>query len=463
VKFIIEIEYFYFKCEEGLSFMKLSEVKDLIELGLILIAGVFSILGIQGNDSMVQVALLIILGAALLIVGVYKIYTKIKNSYREVRSMSNINVIRKSKQHCKSLYKFAKTNRKKLENNKMISVMKKKRVEENKIIDILSGKIEDEKKKEELSNRIIKLKKDYSDKNTVLLMKGLTEHQDYKIAMLISDTFMKLERMLLNAEQYELRIKFGRFILDFSDKELDKQKACIDFLGWTYLMMGEVNKGEKAILKGVARAKYIVENSEDKKIISSSYFNLARAYRHLGSARHTYENYPEKAIENLREAEEYFNKINKVDFNNDKKLQEMITGIKYGQAIACMFLFKEKLDKNLQTDQDYLKVLKTYEDLDVLAKDSKGFDNKHRYVKVELLRTKFLELFIDYNQYFVASLGDKMKIIKEDALVEMKNSLKEVDDIFRLNIFTDEAVELFLEQSVKELKYNLVKELQGAI
>ena len=443
--------------------MKLSEVKDLIELGLILIAGVFSILGIQGNDSMVQVALLIILGVALLIVGVYKIYTKIKNSYREVRSMSNINVIKKSKQHCKSLYKFARTNRKKLENNKMISVMKKKRVEENKIIDILSGKVEDEKKKEELSKRINKLKQDYSDKNTVLLMKGLTEHQDYKIAMLISDTFMKLERILLNAEQYELRIKFGKFILDFSDKELDKQKACIDFLGWTYLMMGEINKGEKAILKGVARAKYIIENSEDKKIIAKSYFNLARAYRHLGSARHTYENNPGKALVYLKESEEYFNKINQIDYNNERKLEEMITGIHYGQAIACLFNFKEKLDKNLQTDQDYLKVIKTYEDLALLAKDAKEFDNKHRYVKVELLRTKYLELFIDYNQYFAASLGEKMEIFKSDALNEMRISLKEVDDIFRLNIFTDEAVELYLEQSVKELKYNLVKELQGAI
>ncbi len=443
--------------------MKLSEVKDLIELGLILIAGVFSILGIQGNDSMVQVALLIILGVALLIVGVYKIYTKIKNSYREVRSMSNINVIKKSKQHCKSLYKFARTNRKKLENNKMISVMKKKRVEENKIIDILSGKVEDEKKKEELSKRINKLKQDYSDKNTVLLMKGLTEHQDYKIAMLISDTFMKLERILLNAEQYELRIKFGKFILDFSDKELDKQKACIDFLGWTYLMMGEINKGEKAILKGVARAKYIIENSEDKKIIAKSYFNLARAYRHLGSARHTYENNPGKALVYLKESEDYFNKINQIDYNNERKLEEMITGIHYGQAIACLFNFKEKLDKNLQTDQDYLKVIKTYEDLALLAKDAKEFDNKHRYVKVELLRTKYLELFIDYNQYFAASLGEKMEIFKSDALNEMRISLKEVDDIFRLNIFTDEAVELYLEQSVKELKYNLVKELQGAI
>jgi len=443
--------------------MKLSEVKDLIELGLILIAGVFSILGIQGNDSMVQVALLIILGVALLIVGVYKIYTKIKNSYREVRSMSNINVIKKSKQHCKSLYKFARTNRKKLENNKMISVMKKKRVEENKIIDILSGKVEDEKKKEELSKRINKLKQDYSDKNTVLLMKGLTEHQDYKIAMIISDTFMKLERILLNAEQYELRIKFGKFILDFSDKELDKQKACIDFLGWTYLMMGEINKGEKAILKGVARAKYIIENSEDKKIIAKSYFNLARAYRHLGSARHTYENNPGKALVYLKESEDYFNKINQIDYNNERKLEEMITGIHYGQAIACLFNFKKKLDKNLQTDQDYLKVIKTYEDLALLAKDAKGFDNKHRYVKVELLRTKYLELFIDYNQYFASSLGDKMEIFKSDALNEMRISLKEVDDIFRLNIFTDEAVELYLEQSVKELKYNLVKELQGAI
>lgn len=443
--------------------MKLSEVKDLIELGLILIAGVFSILGIQGNDSMVQVALLIILGVALLIVGVYKIYTKIKNSYREVRSMSNINVIKKSKQHCKSLYKFARTNRKKLENNKMISVMKKKRVEENKIIDILSGKVEDEKKKEELSKRINKLKQDYSDKNTVLLMKGLTEHQDYRIAMLISDTFMKLERILLNAEQYELRIKFGKFILDFSDKELDKQKACIDFLGWTYLMMGEINKGEKAILKGVARAKYIIENSEDRKIIAKSYFNLARAYRHLGSARHTYENNPGKALVYLKESEDYFNKINQIDYNNERKLEEMITGIHYGQAIACLFNFKEKLDKNLQTDQDYLKVIKTYEDLALLAKDAKEFDNKHRYVKVELLRTKYLELFIDYNQYFASSLGEKMEIFKSDALNEMRISLKEVDDIFRLNIFTDEAVELYLEQSVKELKYNLVKELQGAI
>ena len=141
----------------------------------------------------------------------------------------------------------------------------------------------------------------------------------------------------------------------------------------------------------------------------------------------------------------------------------MIVGIDYGIGIASFYLFKTKLDKKQQTDDDYKRFEKMYHELSVLRDKSMNFKNKHRFVKVQILRSKYLELIMDHQVYFKPYLSTAIDHTSKNLLNEIKNSLNSVDTIFKKNIFTDESVELFLEESVKLLKYNLVDQLQGGL
>jgi|GEM_PF-4357656 len=442
--------------------MKFGDMKDLIELSVIIIAGLFSVFGIQTTSIAVQQFIILVFGIVALTYGSFKAYRYFRDTHREVRSMSNINVIKKSRLHCNSLYKFAQVSRKKLEKNKDMNYIKQTRQEEDKILDIIKGK-NDSKDIQKLQKRIENLRNNYSDRNTITLIKSSDNNHDYSISKLISDTFCNLERVLLNAEQYNLRIKFGKYILDFSDSELNRQRASIDFLGWTYLMMGEIKKGEKAIELGIKRAEYTIATSIDKNTIKESNYYIARAYRHLGSARYTYENYPDKAIEYLKKGETQFNKLNRNDYPLDKqvKLDEMIVGIQYGLAIAYFYKFKNKLTKQNQTDEDYKLYEKAYYDLNDLVTISASFANKHRFVKVQILRSKYLELYLDNKTYFEPHVSEIFNNDSKQVLFEITSTLNSVDSVFINNVFTDEAVELYLEESVKVLKYKLINQLQG--
>lgn len=442
--------------------MKIADMKDLIELSVIVLVALFSIFGIQTTSSAVQQIIIIIFGVVLLLFGLYKGFKYVRASHREVRSMSNINVIKKSRLHCQSLYKFAQVSRKKLEKNKDISFIKQSRLEEDKILEIIKGTNKSEERTRFIQSRIDQLQKNYSDKNTVTLLKSLDNDEDYRISRLISETFVNLERVLLNAEQYDLRIKFGKYILDFSDSELKRQRASIDFLGWTYLMMGEINKGEKAIELGIERANLTIKKSIDEKTVRDSYYNIIRGYRHMGSARYTYENHPDKALQYLYKGKEYFLKIDDNDYQKEEqeKLKEMIVGIDYGIAIATFYQFKKKLDKKQQTDDDYKRFEKMYDELTTLRDEALSFKNKHRFIKIQILRSKYLELIMDHQVYFVPYLSKELHKNPKLVLEEIKGSLDSVDKIFKTNVFTDEAVELFLEESVKLLKYNLVSHLR---
>ena len=126
--------------------MKIKDMKDLIELAVIVLVGLFSIFGIQTTSVYVQQIIIVIFGVALLVFALYKGLKHIKDAHREVRSMSNINVIKKSKLHCQSLYRFAQVSRKKLEKNKALNYIKQTRQEEDKILDIIKGKNNSEEK-----------------------------------------------------------------------------------------------------------------------------------------------------------------------------------------------------------------------------------------------------------------------------------------------------------------------------
>lgn len=137
------------------------------------------------------------------------------------------------------------------------------------------------------------------DSNTTSLIKNLSPKMDYEVSQLLTKKFIELERVLLNAEQFDIRIKFGTYIKQFSDVEIDRIKADIDYIGWTYVMMGELNKAEKSILNGIKRSTYLLNSNKNN--INRNDLNklIVRGYRHLGSARVTYENDPEKTLEYL--------------------------------------------------------------------------------------------------------------------------------------------------------------------
>ncbi len=438
--------------------MKFGDIKDFIEFLIIVLVGLTPLFGLQDNESIVKTIAILAVVIAVIIYGLRRLYKMLKQQKRDEQSMSNLNVIKKSRHHCKSLYRYAEASRKKLLCNPYYREIKQDREQESKLLSRMVGKDPSAHEKEKLYQRIDALKKQYSDRNTISLIKNLDAEQDYKVAKLISDTFIRLERVLLNAEQFDLRVEFGKYIIDFSEKESDRQRASIDFLGWTYMMMGETKKGVAAILTGIERAEYSIKQTQNPETIESSLYNITRAYRHLGSARPIYEKTPEKAIEYLNKGLDSFKqlRISKLSEETKEKYLEMEIGLKYGLIVASYYEFINKFNDNKQTDRDYEKLEHAFMNIDSLKGIAQTFKNKHRYVKFEIIKSKYLELLYDHKDQFQPFSKHAFDIDKDTIKTELNDCLTRVESIFWKNIFMDEAVEHYLEESVKLLQYNLV-------
>jgi len=439
--------------------MKISEIKSLIELVAYLLLGILPMLGLAQSDYLAQTLLYVFLTVLALSYFCYRLFVILKQHRLETQAMSNNSVIKNARKHCKTLLRYANASEKKLLKYKKIKDIKRSRDEEDRIIKKLVGFDELEEQKKKVNKRIQRLRQQYSDRQTILLIKDLTEEQDYKISQLMSNTFMKLERILLNAEQFDLRIKFGKYIKTFSDIEEQRIRACIDFIGWTYMMMGEVSKAEKAIESGINKAKKVLQETTDEKTMSQMNNLICRAYRHLGSARRTYENEPEKALGYLKEALTYSKNI--VASNNDQQgLTELEVGIHYGIAASEFYIYYGKHKNQDNTDQTYLEFYKQYQIFQQYISISKDFANQHRYVKFLILKSKYLELFLDHHEHFKKHVGNDFSFEESLLKNEIASSLEIVEDVFKKNIFLDEAVEHYLEENVKLLKYQVIDTLK---
>ncbi len=440
--------------------MKAKSVKEVIELVIYLVLTVIplvlSILGITQTDDIYLIVILYVVFVVVLAYIIYFVTSKIKENRKFKQSMSTNYVLKNIKRHSDSLLKFAKANEKKLIKNTSYNEFVKNRLEENELIKKFSKDI-DNRKKKAIQSKLDIVSKRYSDKSTIELIRKLSSEQDFKVAQLISKTFISMERLLLNAEQFETRIKFGHYISKYSFSSSERQRALLDFLGWTNMMIGEVKKGESYIFEGIKRAeedlKYVI-NEKDKAIFI---YNICRGYRHLGSARLTVEKNPEQSIEYLKLASKHFDLLN-YDSKNEA-YDEMFYGIKYGflDAHYHAFVNREKSLKN--SENDYEHFLEVFKEFDALIAITKDFQNKHRYAKSLVLRTKYIELFHDqYHKFKKIDVG----LLNETTLKTMINEDLEVLQIlFKNNIFLDEATEEYMEQKVKYLKYQLIETIKG--
>lgn len=437
--------------------MKITDIKGYIEFTVILVVAALTIVGINITDiDTVQLSAYAILFATA-IISIYRFARYMHLKRLGIVAMSNLSVIKNSKRYCQVLLTFANVNEKKLLKNKDISKIKKIRDLERHLVKKIRGDDSNLKQKNKITLKIKKLKQNYSDANTLSLLKNLEPEQDYKVSQILSKTFTNLERTLLTADQFDLRIKFGKYIRTFSNDIIARIKAELDFIGWTYMMKGNLSKGEKSIDAGIKLAQEYLKDPEYQDCYEQLSKLIVRGYRHLGSARPTYETKPAVALTHLKIAKETLETI----AFDENYTNEMRAGIDYGFLISELYLFKDINKKTHPTKNEYLKLLNNFKSFDNQLKSTCEFNNKHRYLKFIVLKSKYSELFISLYDQFSFHLGDKFNYSKADLKVIMDDSLNRSKNILDNNIFIDEAIEYYLESSVQNLKFELITEIGG--
>src|SRR5690606_16337810 len=445
--------------------MDIKKYKEMIELIIFISAAVFPAVGLPVTDGTKA----IIVGVVVIVFILFKAGQLAHRRFLEERSMSKVKTMSMASRYAKTIKKFTDVVDKKISKNKNFDRLYRLQETKNKVLYELKDPDKVTKKRLKLEENLTKINYKIKDKEIIELINKTEEDKYYLIAHKISKLLVDFERTLLHAEQYNYRIKFGEFISKYALNENDRQRALIDSIGWTYFMTGRIEKGEKAIFAGINRALNVVNESQNEKVKQESIFNLARAYRHLGSNRYTGENYPEKALEYLSKAEEYITQVEKEKLTTDKesiekierRILEMNIGIDYGKIIAYYHQFNLKLKKQILSETDYENFYNAYKLLKGIKGKTYEFSNKHRYVKVEVLITKFLEVFHDHYEQFTHLFGEGFISSKYELIKEFNRSLVEADNVFKENIFTDEAIESYLEQKVIEMKYNILQILKG--
>lgn len=377
-------------------------------------------------------------------------------------STSNTAIIKRSHAICKKILKLSKQTDRKIKKEMTIS---EKHMEKNdfantaKAISSLSDKPKD----------ISQHKLAFFDKISYAKMANYVKRQPIdklsNINNLIIESILKLERPLLMVEQYSMRIDFGEYLLSHSCDIKNHEKAYIDYIGWTYSLLGNHNKFLKNVNKGIELLEKHIEVASSNEDYTEAERMLARAYRHLGSDVEMYTKHPLEAIE-------YLNKSNGILlelYSDREKLEKdsLYVGVQYGLAIAKINAYLQKARRaevNIDTVQYLVDARKI---INSCQETSKNFEGKHRYLKFLTLENTLLEevsLKLDncddkVTKMFFDAFGningnDKNKF-KDDLLLEFKDNLKNIEKLLENNIYADEAIELYFDQEVKHLYRNI--------
>ena len=281
----------------------------------------------------------ILLSIVLAFVVGYIIYTTLKGN----KNLSNTQVIDKSRRYTKHLMKLVKTNAKVLEKDFNLTEL----AETKKQIDIVTKKINrtySNNKRDELQALLdqkdklldsyyaqshgyadVHLLNTHKPVNKMLKLANFEESQ--KVFNLIYDTVKDMERILLQLEQHELRIKLGKFIVKYST-DIDKTiHAYVDYLGWTYVLLDKNAKGFEAIQCGLHLIDYKINTSKaghekycelkkagepipeviQKQHVDYCEYTLqkARALRHLGTTYYTYRSFKDNFVKRCLELQQH--------------------------------------------------------------------------------------------------------------------------------------------------------------
>lgn len=381
---------------------------------------------------------------AIAIAVVFFSYKGFKYLYYKKRAMDSVNINNLAKKHCKSLLKVKKGISKRLDKHKNVKESTKHKIKLNKLYkSIINSNTNPEEK-------IDKIKSYHNNISIIKNFKKADVQESFEITKIFTENILEIEGILLQVEQYDTRIELGEFLVKYSFDSEIIQKSYIDLIGWTYMMKGLVNPGKDAINIGIKHALNDIDNNYSEELTKKSLYNICRAYRHLGSSKYTLERNPLEAIDHNNKGMNYFEKLDEKNYSFDE-YKGMEIGLKYGNLAAYYFHFKNKTTKFKAKKEDFIIFYNNLEIIDECIEISSNFKNNHRLIKLNLIKTKYIELIIDYNLRFEEHLKFDINLINLNS--QFDRLLTDTNNLFKGNIFIDESLEEYLSRKNKQLLY----------
>jgi len=401
-----------------------------------------------------------ILGAIVLGYGIYLLVRLFKSN----RSLGSASIINNAKKYVKQLCNLADKTQTQLVKFDFIKHQKRLERQNKNLINFYLRKQKYRtdnttalylQKKEYLTREIAEYTRihseNYSDINALKAYNGvykvMTEYDlenNYEIAQNLIKRIFDMNRILLQLEQHNYRIKLGRFVVRFASNEEDKIKAYMDLIGWSYILLGS-RKGYEAINNAINIIESRIGTKLDPKapegvsqeLYEHYLFLKARAYRHLGSTYYTYKhvdaeffcNKSLEVLETLRLAG--FDQRKKADYEN------MMFGVKNNYYLNQLYRFiadSRKGNADIAKLNDTLQAVnRAIEGLENLPKEKQ---DKHRMLKLLSLKCQINKA--------VSVVSHSSMDIKES-----ENNLKIIESTLAKNIYFDDAMEVYSNQKVQ--------------
>ena len=412
----------------------------------------------------------ITVGVIVLFALCYFIYS-ILSAIKIRNSISSTAIIAKSKKYINYLYKLCKANEKNLKKHAAANELKTIEKLNNKIVRKLTGKKVDlNSKNKQLKNLENKLNIKISsyrnlkaekyqllreDKLIIKFAKKLNGEQNLRISKEIIAGIRDLNRILLQIDKHKLRIKFGQYVVKYTDDEFIQLEAYIDYIGWTNILTGHINKGYKSIMIAIGLIDERIGEGESipKNMSTEDYcqylFLKARAYRHLGTTYYTYTSKQIDPIKYLNKALEVVNNnifINEYREKNDQcqnKYKKLKLGIENNLLLAKYYFLKKSLN-NKSINLNNYSLDSIIEEINQKINETNNMKkiDKHRLIKLLVLKNQILMNYKDN------------RFLNEEELV---NNFKTIQHIFEDNINFDDAMEVFIKQKVQFVYNDVLK------
>ena len=384
--------------------------------------------------------------------------------FKTNRSLGSASIINNAKKYVKQLCKLAKTteaqlkkfdffkNQKRLEKSNKILIDKYLKKQQYKSDENSKSYL---RQKENLTREIAEYTRirseNYSDLDALKAYNGIYKvmspydlENNFEISQNLVRRIFDMNRILLQLEQHNYRIKLGHFVARYASKEEDQIKAYMDLIGWSHILLGS-KKGYEAVNNAIniiesrigAKLSPKAPEGMDQDFYEHYLLLKARAYRHLGSTYYTYrhvdaEHFCNKSLEVLATLEQAgFHERHKADFEN------MEFGVKNNYYLHQLYKFISQSRKGHADVNDLNKTLEAVNRaIDGLSALPKEKQDQHRMLKL-------LSLKCQINKAVSVVTAESMDI------KESEQNLKIIESTLSKNIYFDDAMEVYSNQKVQ--------------
>lgn len=284
------------------------------------------------------------------------------------------------------------------------------------------------------------------------LMKEASLVKNYEIAQKLIQRIFEMNRILLQLEQHNTRIKLGKYVAYHTNNFVEEVKAYMDLIGWSYILLGENKKGFSAILTAInlIEAKIGTDGKIPEGMTEKEYYNLlllkVRAYRHLGTTYYTYKDI--NSLEYCKKALELLTPEFQKGLQDDVAFENMKCGVYNNLYLANLYEniknVKNKGKFRIGELEETLKLIE--KDLEEIKQIPEEKRDKHRIIKLLSLKCQVSKALsvceekVDFNT------------------TETEKDLEFIESVLNKNIYFDDAMEVYANQKV-QLIFEEVKDI----